>query len=68
MSATVGSGALLRHTSGLRPRCSCSAKPLVDRLIPRAEVIDIDADSYRLEEAKELTAARSTLLSKKSAS
>jgi DNA replication protein DnaC len=32
---------------------------LVDRLIHRAEVIDIEADSYRLKEAKELSAARS---------
>jgi DNA replication protein DnaC len=32
---------------------------LVDRLIHRAEVIDIDAESYRLKEAKELNAARS---------
>jgi hypothetical protein len=30
----------------------------VDRLIHRAEVIDIEADSHRLKEAKELTAAR----------
>lgn len=33
---------------------------LVDRLIHRAEVIDIDAESYRLKEAKELNAARTT--------
>lgn len=31
---------------------------LVDRLIHRAEVIDIDAESYRLKAAKELNAAR----------
>jgi DNA replication protein DnaC len=30
---------------------------LVDRLIHRAEVIDIEAESYRLKEAKELNAA-----------
>jgi hypothetical protein len=35
--------------------------------IHRAEVIDIEADSYRLKEAKELTAARTKRLSKKPA-
>jgi hypothetical protein len=40
------------------PHAACVVT-LVDRLIHRAEVIDIDADSYRLKEAKELTAARS---------
>ena len=30
----------------------------IDRLIHRAEVIDIEADSYRLKEAKELRPAR----------
>ena len=38
---------------------------LVDRLIHRAEVIDIDAESYRLKEAKELSAARSKQRKKK---
>ena len=38
---------------------------LVDRLIHRAEVIYIEADSYRLNEAKELTAARTKRRSKK---
>jgi hypothetical protein len=38
---------------------------LVDRLIHRAEVIDIEAESYRLKEAKELNAARSKQRSKK---
>ena len=36
----------------------------VDRL-HRAEVIDIEADSYRLKEAKELTAARAKRRTKK---
>jgi len=49
------------------PHAACVVT-LVDRLIHRAEVIDIDADSYRLKEAKELTAARSTRRSKKPAS
>jgi len=39
------------------PHASCTVT-LVDRLIHRAEVIDIEADSYRLKEAKELNAAR----------
>lgn len=39
------------------PHAACVVT-LVDRLIHRAEVIDIEADSYRLKEAKELTAAR----------
>jgi hypothetical protein len=37
----------------------------VDRLIHRAEVIDIEADSYRLKEAKELDAARTKRRTKK---
>jgi DNA replication protein DnaC len=49
------------------PHAACVVT-LVDRLIHRAEVIDIDADSYRLKEAKELTAARSKHRGKKSAS
>jgi DNA replication protein DnaC len=39
------------------PHAACVVT-LVDRLIHRAEVIDIEADSYRLKEAKELNAAR----------
>ncbi len=39
------------------PHAACVVT-LVDRLIHRAEVIDIDAESYRLKEAKELSAAR----------
>ena len=49
------------------PHAACVVT-LVDRLIHRAEVIDIDADSYRLKEAKELTAARTKRRGKKSAS
>lgn len=47
------------------PHAACVVT-VVDRLIHRA--IDIDADSYRLKEAKELTAARSNRRGKKSAS
>jgi DNA replication protein DnaC len=39
------------------PHAACVVT-LIDRLIHRAEVIDIEADSYRLKEAMELTAAR----------
>jgi DNA replication protein DnaC len=39
------------------PHAACVVT-LVDRLIHRAEVIDIEAESYRLKEAKELSAAR----------
>lgn len=49
------------------PHAACVVT-LVDRLIHRAEVIEIEADSYRLKEAKELTAARSRHRSKKPAS
>lgn len=45
------------------PHAACIVT-LVDRLIHRAEVVDIDADSYRLKEA----AARPTRRGKKSAS
>ena len=47
------------------PHAACVVT-LVDRLIHRAEVIDIEADSYRLKEAKELNAARSKRRTKKS--
>jgi len=40
------------------PHAACVVT-LVDRLIHRAEVIDIEAESYCLKEAKELNAARS---------
>lgn len=40
------------------PHAACVVT-LVDRLIHRAEIIEIEADSYRLKEAKELNAARS---------
>jgi len=39
------------------PNAACTVT-LVDRLIHRCECIDIDADSYRLKEAKEREAAR----------
>jgi len=39
------------------PHAACVVT-LVDRLINRAEVIEIDVQSYRLKEAKELNAAR----------
>lgn len=40
------------------PHAACVVT-LVDRLVHRAEVIEIEAESYRLKEAKELSAARS---------
>ncbi len=40
------------------PHAACVVT-LVDRLIHRAEVIEIEADSYRLKEAKDLSGARS---------
>lgn len=46
------------------PHAACVVT-LVDRLIHRAEVIDIEAESYRLKEAKELNAARSKRRNKK---
>jgi DNA replication protein DnaC len=46
------------------PHAACVVT-LVDRLIHRAEVIDIEAESYRLKEAKELNAARSKRRGKK---
>ena len=39
------------------PHAACVVT-LVDRLIHRAEVIDIEAESYRLKKTKELNAAR----------
>jgi hypothetical protein len=39
------------------PHAACVVT-LVDRLILRADVIDIEAESYWLKEAKELSAAR----------
>lgn len=46
------------------PHAACVVT-LIDRLVHRAEVIDIEADSYRLKEAKELNAARSKRRTKK---
>jgi len=46
-----------RRSWPLCPHAACVVT-LIDRLIHRAEVIDIEADSYRLKEANELTAAR----------
>jgi len=46
------------------PHSACVVT-LVDRLIHRAEVIDIEADSYRLKKAKELAAARAKRRTKK---
>lgn len=43
-----------------------SVVTVVDRLVHRAEVIDIEADSYRLKEAKELSDARAKRRCKKS--
>ena len=40
------------------PHAACVVT-LVDRLIHRAEVIDINAESYRLKEAKDGAAVRS---------
>lgn len=40
------------------PHAACVVT-LVDRLLHRAEVIEVEAESYRLKEAKELRAARS---------
>ncbi|XXX71496.1 ATP-binding protein [Sorangium sp. So ce128] len=39
------------------PHAACVVT-LVDRLVHRAEVIEIEAESYRLKEAKELSASR----------
>ena len=49
------------------PHAACVVT-LVDRLIHRAEVIDIEAESYRLKEAKELNVARTKQRSKKTTS
>jgi hypothetical protein len=46
------------------PHAACVVT-LVDRLIHGAKVIDIEADSYRIKEAKELTAARTKRRSRK---
>lgn len=40
------------------PNAICGVT-LVDKLVQRAQVIELEADSYRLKEAKELNAARS---------
>lgn len=46
------------------PHAACVVT-LVDRLVHRAEVIEIEAESYRLKEAKELNAARTKQRRKK---
>lgn len=52
----------MRHEVGHQqrqvfPHAACVVT-LVDRLVHRADVIEIEADSHRLEEAKELRTAR----------
>jgi DNA replication protein DnaC len=42
------------------PHAACVVT-LIDRLVHRSEIIDIEADSYRLKEAKELSATRTKL-------
>jgi len=41
------------------PNATCVVA-LIDRLVHRSEILSIDGDSYRLKEAKERAAARST--------
>jgi DNA replication protein DnaC len=52
-----------------RSRCSRSADfrtvTLVDRLLHRAEILEIQGESYRLKEAKERAATKSASRSKK---
>ncbi len=40
------------------PHAAC-AVTLLDRVVRRADVIEVEAESFRLKEAKELSAARS---------
>ena len=42
----------------LAPRCAACVVSLIDRLVHHAELIDIEAESYRLKEAKERAAQR----------
>jgi DNA replication protein DnaC len=46
------------------PNATCVVS-LIDRLVHRSEIINIDAESYRLKEAKEESAKRKTLREKK---
>jgi DNA replication protein DnaC len=46
------------------PHAACTVT-LIDRLLHRAEIIDIEGDSYRLKEAKERAATKSATRSKK---
>lgn len=49
------------------PHAACTVT-LIDRLLHRAEIIDIAGDSHRLKEAKERAASKSDARSKKRAS
>ena len=46
------------------PHAACTVT-LVDRLVHRSEILEIDGDSYRLKEAKEMQAKRSATRKKK---
>jgi DNA replication protein DnaC len=46
------------------PHAACTVT-LIDRLLHRAEIIDIEGDSYRLKEAKERAATKSASRTKK---
>jgi hypothetical protein len=48
------------------PRAACTVT-LIDRLLHRAEIIDIEGDSHRLKEAKERAAIKSATRAKKRA-
>ncbi|HET9954837.1 MAG TPA: ATP-binding protein [Polyangiaceae bacterium] len=56
-SIVVTTNKAFNEWSEVFPHAACTVT-LVDRLIHRSEIIEIDGDSYRLKEAKERTAAK----------
>ena len=59
-SIVVTTNRVFREWKEVFPNATCVVA-LVDRLVHRAEIISIDADSYRLKEAKEREAGRRTV-------
>ena len=71
MVATIARGqallAVCTDAVAQRMRSAACVVTLVDRLIHRSEIVQLDGESYRLREAKEQAAKRSTACSPRSA-
>lgn len=65
-STVITTNRVFREWGSVFPNASCVVA-LVDRLVQRAEIVEIDGESYRLKEAKEREAKRAAERSARSA-